>query len=179
MWTTPRPKPIRETQEILLIDGVQHLNQRPLDDLVLQRGDPERPLPPVRLRYEHPPSRYHPVRAPMHTSMKLLEVLLKVMPVLAPRHPIDPWSSVRSDRPVCRPETINGDVVQERGEPCLLVLPCCLTHTIQLTAHAHSGSASGARFAGRVPLGRPPFLHHLRSPTSSIVRQLRRYYEAV
>src|SRR5277367_3593866 len=124
MWTTPRSKPIRETQEILFVDGVQHLAQSPLDDLVLQRGDPERPWPPVRLRYIHPPSRSRPVRAPMHTSMKILEVLLEVMPVLTPRHPIDPWSSIRSDRPVRHPETINGDMVQERGEPCLLVLHC-------------------------------------------------------
>jgi len=40
---TPRPKPIGETQEVHLVDGVQHLDDGTLDDLVLQRGDTERP----------------------------------------------------------------------------------------------------------------------------------------
>jgi hypothetical protein len=51
---TRGPKPVREAEEVRLVDGVQHLNGRPLDDLVLQRGDPERPQPPVRLRDVHP-----------------------------------------------------------------------------------------------------------------------------
>jgi hypothetical protein len=44
------PEPIGETQEVLLVDRVQHLNDGPLDELVLQRGDAQRPQPPVRLR---------------------------------------------------------------------------------------------------------------------------------
>jgi hypothetical protein len=62
MRTPPRPKPIRETEKVLLVDRAQHLDHRPLDDLVLQRSDPERPQPPVRLRYEHPASRARPIR---------------------------------------------------------------------------------------------------------------------
>ena len=45
---TPRPEPVRETEKVRLVDRVQRLNQRPLHDLVLQRGDAERPQPPVR-----------------------------------------------------------------------------------------------------------------------------------
>jgi hypothetical protein len=39
----PRPKPVGETQEVHLVDGVQNLDDGALDDLVLQRGDTERP----------------------------------------------------------------------------------------------------------------------------------------
>ncbi len=39
-----------EGEEVLLVDRAQHLDDGPLDDLVLQRGDGERSLPPVRLR---------------------------------------------------------------------------------------------------------------------------------
>jgi hypothetical protein len=42
MPTPPRPEPIRETEKVLLLDRVQHLDHRPLDDLVLQRSDPGR-----------------------------------------------------------------------------------------------------------------------------------------
>jgi hypothetical protein len=45
-----RPEPVGEAPEVHLVDGAQHLDDGPLDDLVLQRGNAERPLPPVRLR---------------------------------------------------------------------------------------------------------------------------------
>jgi hypothetical protein len=51
----PRPEAVREAEEVRLVDGVQYLDDGALDDFVLQRGDPERPRPPVRLRDEHPP----------------------------------------------------------------------------------------------------------------------------
>ena len=61
MRAAPRPEPVGEAQEVRLVDGVEHLDDRPLDDLVLQRGDAERPLPPVRLRDVRPPRRPRPV----------------------------------------------------------------------------------------------------------------------
>ncbi len=39
MLRAPRPKPIRESKKIQLIDSVQHLDHRPLQDLVLQRSN--------------------------------------------------------------------------------------------------------------------------------------------
>ena len=38
-------EPVAEAEEILLVDRVQHRRRRPLDDLVLQRGDRQRTLP--------------------------------------------------------------------------------------------------------------------------------------
>jgi hypothetical protein len=43
MRAAPRPEPIREPPEIHLVDGVKHLDDRTLNDLVLQRRDPQRP----------------------------------------------------------------------------------------------------------------------------------------
>ena len=54
MRIAPRPKPVGEAQKVHLVDGVEHLDDGPLDNLVLQRGDAERPLPPVRLRDVRP-----------------------------------------------------------------------------------------------------------------------------
>jgi hypothetical protein len=50
----PWPEAVGETAKVHLVDGVEHLDDGPLDDLVLQRCDAERPLPPVRLRDVHP-----------------------------------------------------------------------------------------------------------------------------
>ena len=68
MRTTPRPKPVGEAQKVLLVDRVEHLDDGPLEDLVLQRGDAERPLPPVRLRDVHPARRARPVAPRVHAA---------------------------------------------------------------------------------------------------------------
>jgi hypothetical protein len=44
-----RPESVAEPEEVFLVDGIQHRCRRPLDDLVFQRCDRERALPPVRL----------------------------------------------------------------------------------------------------------------------------------
>jgi hypothetical protein len=54
-WLPPRPEAVGETEEVRLVDGVQHLHHRALHDLVLQRGDAERPLPTVGLEDVLPP----------------------------------------------------------------------------------------------------------------------------
>ena len=51
----PWPEPIREPEEVFLVDRVQHRRRRSLDDLVLQSGDRERTLSPVRLWDVDPP----------------------------------------------------------------------------------------------------------------------------
>ena len=50
----PGSESIREPEEVFLVDRVEHRNSRSLDDLVLQGGNRERALFPVRLRYVRP-----------------------------------------------------------------------------------------------------------------------------
>ena len=116
-------------------------------------ADPERPQPPVRLRYVHPPRRPRPVRAPVNPGMEIPEVVLEIHPVVLPRDPVHPRSGLRPKREVRRPQAIDIDVVQERGEPRFLVRCCHSAHTTKLTERALPDTESGARFAGRVPLG--------------------------
>src|SRR5215469_2402832 len=53
--TAAGPEPVREPEEIFLVDRVQHRGHCPLDDLVLQCCDRERALSAVCLGYVHPP----------------------------------------------------------------------------------------------------------------------------
>ena len=46
VWTTSRSKSVRETQEVLLVNRVQHLDRGTLDDLIFQRRNPEWAKPP-------------------------------------------------------------------------------------------------------------------------------------
>ena len=50
LLVAPRSEAIRETEKIHFVDRVEHLDDCSLDHLVLQRGDPQRPLSTVGLR---------------------------------------------------------------------------------------------------------------------------------
>jgi hypothetical protein len=90
----PRPEPVRDAEEVLLIDHVQQRDHRPLDNLVLQRGDRERALPSIRLGYVDPPARQRPIRSPMNSVVQIRELALEVRVVVLPRQPIHAGRSV-------------------------------------------------------------------------------------
>ena len=115
----------------------------------------------------------------MNPSVKILEVVLQVAPVVHPRHAIDARRGLGLQRPICRPQAIDVDVMQQRREPRFLVFHCDSSHTIQRMLHVQSGAVSGTRCAGRVPLGRSPFLDRLRDRSRGVVRRRRRYYGTV
>src|SRR5215468_12679638 len=77
MRVAPWPEPVGEAQEVRLIDGVEHPDDGPLDDLVFQRGDAKRPLPPVRLRDVRPPRWARPVTPLLHPLMQIPEMSLQ------------------------------------------------------------------------------------------------------
>ncbi len=117
MLAAPSPEPVRESQEVLLVDCVEHLHHRPLDDLVLQRSDPERPQPPIGLWDPHPTNRHRPERAAVHPRVQILQIALQVLSVLVPRDPVHPGSRARAQGPIRRLQALHGHVMQQRGEP--------------------------------------------------------------
>jgi hypothetical protein len=173
----PGPGPIGKTEEVFLVDGVQHLGHSSLEDLVLQGGDAERALAPVGFGDVRPAGRLRPVRPGVHPAVQVLEVGLQVLAVGSPRQPVHSRGRFRADGPVGLAQAGDIDVVQQGREPCVLVPSCYFAHTAQPCCTAQSGSVSGTCLVGRDPLGRPPSLHRLRS--RGLVRQLRRYYGAV
>jgi len=52
---TPRSEPVREPEEVFFVDCVEHLHHCTLNDLIFQRGDPQRTLPPIGF-WDVPPS---------------------------------------------------------------------------------------------------------------------------
>jgi hypothetical protein len=126
-----RPEAVAEPEEVLLVDRFEHRGRRPLDDLVLQRRDCQRPLPAVRLRDIDPPRRQRPVGAPMDTVPQISEVSLKVCGVVLPRHAVHAGRRLALDCSERLPEQIVVDVVQERGEPLVLPFPGCGPHALE------------------------------------------------
>src|SRR5262244_2444279 len=53
----PGSEPVRESEEVFLVDRVEHRDSRPLDDLILQGGNRERALSAVSFGNVDPPGR--------------------------------------------------------------------------------------------------------------------------
>src|SRR5262245_29134983 len=54
MWATARSNSRGESAQLPLVNGVQPLHRRPLDDLIFQGGDAEGPLAAIWLGDVHP-----------------------------------------------------------------------------------------------------------------------------
>src|SRR6266704_3865445 len=82
------PEPIREAEEVRLVDAVQDRRERTLDQFVLERGNSERPLASVRLRDEHPPNRLRPIPPALQPPGEVDQVCLQLLSVRPPRLPV-------------------------------------------------------------------------------------------
>ncbi len=172
-------KSIRESEEVLLVDRVQHLDERALDDLVLQRRDAQRALPPVGLRDKPTPRRLRPIGSSVDAAMQILEASLQIMAVILPRHAIDARSRLALEREVGFLELGGVDVVQERGEPFLLLQPRGLPYAVQPVGRALPARCPGRAVLFRVLLGPRPWLHELLRRLPGLVRSLHSYYGGV
>ena len=99
--------------------------------------------------------------------------------VVPPRQPVDARSCVPLQSVERVPKSIDVDVVQERGEPRLLIQPCGLPYAVQALWRALPTLRSERAFLSRVPLGPRPSLHRLRRRSPVHVRRLHRYYGGV
>src|SRR5215831_17601199 len=162
MRAAPRPEPIRDAEEIFLVNRIQQRDHRSLDDLVLQRGDRKRALSTVRLGYVYAPTRQCPIRSPMDPTMQVLELAPEVCLVVLPRHTIYPRRGVSFEFEERLSEKINADVMEERGEPLLLSFPCDFPYAIQRLCHVSPVLRPARALLARIPLGLRPWLHRLR-----------------
>src|SRR6516225_6984566 len=67
----------------------------------------------------------------MESPMQVSEVCLQVSSIVFPRHPVHSRRRLLLEAVVAHPKQIDRHVVEERGEPRLPVLSCCLAHAIQ------------------------------------------------
>jgi hypothetical protein len=84
---TPRTEPGGEAKEVFLIDGIQYLDHRTLDDFVLQGRDAQRPLPTIRFGYVHPSRGLSSVRPGLQPLIQAFDphflVFMEVLPDFA------------------------------------------------------------------------------------------------
>src|SRR4051812_29040413 len=125
------PEPVRETEEVLLVDGAQHLDHRALDDFVFYRRDGQRAPAAVRLGDEPAAGGQRPVRSPVDPLVQALDQAIEVCFVGLPRQPVHAGGGLPPEGEEGRPEPVGGDMVEERGEPFLLSLSCNVPYAVQ------------------------------------------------
>src|SRR5262249_28822847 len=140
----------------------------------------ERSLPPVGLGDVHPTHRLRPVRSSLQPLREVPEVLFQCLPVVPPRLPVHAWRSFPLQTEVGPAQRVQVvDVVQERGEPQLPILLCCLTYPLQRAGRVGPARCPGRILLARVPFSQTPSLHPLRCRCSGVVWGLPRYYGSV
>ena len=115
----------------------------------------------------------------MDPVVQIREVSLQVCLVVLPRQPVHAWGGITLEREERFPEQINAEVVEERGEPFLLPVPCGCPYTVQRLGHAFPVLRPARALLSRLPLGPRPWLHQLRARLPGFVRRLHSYYGRV
>src|SRR5437879_9001699 len=180
MLAAPWSEPVRETKKVRFIDGIQHLDRRTLDDFVFQCRNSERSLPPVGLRDKYPTHRLRSIRSSLQPFGQILEIPLQFLPIVPPRFPVHARRGFLLQAEVGHAQRFQVvDVVQERREPQLLILSCCLTYPLQRTGRVFPARCPGRVLLWQVPFGQPPSLHPLRRRLPGLVQGLLRYSRSV
>jgi hypothetical protein len=115
----------------------------------------------------------------MNPFMQVPEPGLKVRLVVPPRHAIHARGSFAPERVKCRPECIDINVVEKRGEPFLLPQPCGFPYAVQRLGHASPVLCPVRALLAHVPLGLRPWLRQLRPRLPGFVRRFHSYYAGV
>jgi len=131
MLATPRAKSVREAEKVFLVDLVEDGDHSLLNDLVLQRRDPQRAFPPVFFLYVHSSRWHRSVRPAMDLAVKIDKSIFSPSLILLPRYTVHSGCSFSFQRIKAFPQQIDGQMVEQGGELHLLILPRCIAHTRQ------------------------------------------------
>src|SRR5215467_6084168 len=180
MLAAPGSEPVRKAEKIRFVDGIQHRDRRGLYDLVFQRRESKRSLPPVSLGDVYPTHRLGSVRSAFQSMGEILEVFLASLAVVPPRLPVHAGRGFLLQRVVSPAQRLQVvDMVQKRRESQLLILLCCLTYPLQRTERVFPARRPGRVLLLQVPFGQTVSLHLLRHRLPGVVRGLHRYCRSV
>src|SRR5579863_2706212 len=164
MLTSSRSEPVGESSKVFLIYCIEDRHHGVLDNLVFQRRDPQPPLLAVGFRYVDSLGRLGPVRSAVDPAMQIDESLCQPGLALFPRHAVHPGGRFPLQCEVAFPEPFDRHMVEQGGEPLLLVFPRPLAHTLQPLGHPRSTLCWLCVRFHDVLLGHGPSLHCLRVP---------------
>src|SRR5262249_2790094 len=179
MLAAPWPETIRETPKILLVNLIEDCGHGLLNNLVLQRRDPKRPLPTIRLRNVHPSRWLRSISAAVNPAVQIDKPTFQPSLVLLPSDTVHSWRGLTLQRVKAIPEQCDCQMVKQGGELHLLPFPCYPAHTRQPLGHADLALRRVRAELMSVLLDQRPSLLTLRPRFPAFVRMIHRYCSAV
>src|SRR6516162_8397020 len=179
MLAAPRAKAIGEAEKVFLVNLVEDGDHSLLDNLVLQRRDPQRTLPSVGFLYIDSSGWHRSIGSTMNSAMQVDESILHAGFILLPCNPVHSRCSFPLQRVKALPQQFDGQMVEQGSELYLLMFPCCFPHARQPLGHALPALRRVRVRLASVLLDRRPSLLNLRQRSSVFVRLIHRYYAAV
>src|SRR5215470_10970179 len=128
MLAAPWSEPIRETPKVLLVNLIEDRDHGLLNNLVLQRRDPERPSPTIRFRNVHSSRWLRSISAAVNPAVQIGQPTFQPGLILLPSDAVHSWRGLTLQRVKAIPEQSDGQMVKQSGEPHLLPFPCCRAH---------------------------------------------------
>jgi len=138
-WQDPsrdRMGTIRKTPKVLLVYLVKDCGHSLLNNLVLQRRDPERPLPAIRFWDEYSSRWLRSISAAVNPAVQIDKPTVQPSLILLPSDPVHSWRGLTLQRVKAIPEQCDCQMVKQGGELHLLPFPCCPAYTRQPLGHA-------------------------------------------
>src|SRR5262245_16303177 len=170
MSRATRPEAVRTGKKILLVDGLQHHDDRPLCHLILEGWKAERPKRSgsIALGDVHPPDRRRLITARLDALQEVRKVGPQVSRILCRRHTVDSGSTILAGEPVGFPHPLQIEDVVQRGQchPAFCSFQFSYPPPFRGQVCKTQSSLPSSR--------RPPFLD--RVPARSVPRR-RQYYE--
>jgi hypothetical protein len=133
MLATLRPEAITETDEVFFVDALQNRADSMLDDLVLNRGDPQRPFSTVGLLNVHPLGRLRSESSAVNATVKIDNAIFQALLVFVPCHLIDADGCLLLELIEARSQLFDINMMKQGSELELTTLASRLTHTGQST----------------------------------------------
>ena len=121
----------------------------------------ERSLTAIRFRDENAAHRQRPVTPRVHPLAKILQFRLKILLVGSNRLPVDSCACAPFETPERSLQCDDIDVMQQCGEPSLLVTLRCLVHPPEFQRQGEPTLRPDPSFLRRTPSRPAPSLPHL------------------
>ena len=136
MSRSPRPKPIREALEVLLVDRFQQHDNRTLEHFVGNGWHPDwAGFLAVAFGYLYPKHGRRDIRPALGLIEQVLQVLFQVLAVFRPSLTIDARCAVRSDPFVGCLQPFHIQIVVQRREHLLRSFPRYLRYPLLYRVH--------------------------------------------